>query len=115
MNMIIVLYIIFSSAGLVMLKMGVSKNFSIEAANGGFSVQLNWILIAGVLVYLLAFITSLLAMKSTDLNFFYPVSAGDVYILVCIASFVFLKEVFTIRQMLGAGIILLGIVLINLK
>ena len=109
---IILIYVAFSVTGLLLLKIG---TFSLSFSNGNFEFSVNSILLIGTVLYLLAFITSLIAMKTIDLSIFYPISAGLGYVLVCILSYIVLKETIAKEQLIGIVFILVGVILMNLK
>ena len=112
---IILIYVAFSVTGLLLLKIGTTRSFSLSFSNGNFEFSVNSILLIGTVLYLLAFITSLIAMKTIDLSIFYPISAGLGYVLVCILSYIVLKETIAKEQLIGIVFILVGVILMNLK
>lgn len=111
----ILIYVLLSSFGLVMLKIGTNHSLKFSLNEGNFTLSINYILIIGMFLYALSFITSLIAMKGIKLNIFYPVSAGLVYILVGLLSFFVLHEKISLTQIVGMGIILVGVVIMNIK
>ncbi|MCD2436606.1 SMR family transporter [Acidaminococcus sp. NSJ-142] len=111
----IIVYVIFSVSGLLLLKMGATRAFSFMVSDGNLNVKLNYLLLLGTCLYLLSFVTSLIAMKSIDLSIFYPVSAGLGYILVCLLSYFVLKEAISTNQVIGMGLILIGVIFMNLR
>lgn len=112
---IIVLYVILSVSGLLLLKMGASKNLSLSCSEGNLELKVNWAIIIGLVLYLMALITSLIAMRTIELSIFYPISAGLGYVLVCLVSWLVLKEVISGKQLVGMAFILVGVILMNLK
>lgn len=111
----IIIYVCFSAGGLILLKLGTARGFEIGLGNGVFSLKINGTLLFGMVLYILSFITSLIVMKSMNLSVFYPVSAGLMYVVIGIASYFIMKETITIRQLVGMGLILLGIIIMNIK
>lgn len=111
---IILLYVMISACGLVFLKMGASRDLKISISEGIFEIKLNIYVIIGLLCYVSSFIVSLVAMGKTNLNIFYPISAGLGYIVVCVASYLILKESFSVLQIIGTIIILIGVIIMNL-
>ncbi len=105
----------FSSSGLVLLKLGTEKGVEISFGEGLLNIHINLIFFIGMCLYVASFITSLIIMKNMDLKIFYPVSAGLVYILVCLLSRFILHEEITFIQLVGMSVILLGIILLNIK
>lgn len=111
---IILLYVMISACGLVFLKMGASRDLKISISEGIFEIKLNIYVIIGLLCYVSSFIVSLVAMGKTNLNIFYPISAGLGYIVVCVASYLILKESFSVLQIIGTILILIGVIIMNL-
>lgn len=114
-NMIgLLIYIGLSAAGLTLIKIGLNKNSSIIISKSGFSLSFSWILILGMCIYILSFLTSIIVMKNMNLNVYYPLSAGLIYIVVCILSIIVLKEQLTWNQLVGMVIIFAGIIFMNI-
>lgn len=110
----LVVYVCLSAAGLTLIKIGLGKNSCFTLNGTGLSLQFNWILAGGMCLYILSFLTSLMVMKGMDLSLYYPLSAGLIYIAVCIASVAVLKEKLTIHQLAGMVVIFAGIVIMNM-
>ncbi len=110
----IIVYIFFSSVGLILLKIGTNKKFELSFDSGNFLLGINYILIIGMLFYVASFLTSLIAMKGMQLSVFYPISAGMIYVMVCILSRVILHEEMTVKQIIGMCVILVGIIIMNI-
>lgn len=112
---LILLYVLLSAFGLIFLKLGVNNGTAFTFEAGMLNIKLNVYLLIGMVMYICSFLTSLIAMSKLDLNLFYPVSAGLVFTFVCVGSYWILKENFTLTQIIGCVIILIGIVVINIK
>lgn len=110
----LILYVLLSASGLTLIKIGTRRCTSFLINSKGFSLQLNWILLIGMLVYIISFLTSMLVMKNMNLSIFYPLSAGLIYVIICVLSYFFLKEEITMNQWVGMGIIFVGIIIMNL-
>ena len=111
----ILIYVLLSSFGLVLLKIGTNKSLGFSIHNGNFILNFNYIIIIGMGMYVFSFIMSLIAMRGINLNVFYPISAGLVYILIGLLSFFLLHEKISLRQIIGMVIILAGVVIMNVK
>lgn len=111
---ILLIYVCLSATGLTMIKIGSSKDSTLLLDSAGFDLKLSWILVLGLCIYIVSFMMSIMVMKRMNLTVFYPVSAGLIYVLVSLAGFVVLKESFTILQLVGMGIILAGIIVMNI-
>ena len=110
----LLIYVCMSAAGLTMIKIGTARESTLLLDTAGFDLKLSWILVIGLCVYVLSFLMSIMVMKRMNLTIFYPLSAGLIYILVSLAGFIVLKEAFTVQQLIGMAIILVGIVVMNL-
>ncbi len=77
------------------------------------TLVLNWRLAAGVAMYLLSFFFYYLGVRQGELSVLYPmVSLGYIWTLVW--SRIFFGEPFTRRKLTGLGLIVFGIVVLNL-
>ena len=111
--LIMSLYMCCSAMGLVLIKMGVNKGFGISLENNFLQIKFGVILIVGMLLYVTSFLLSLFAMSKLDLNYFYPISSGMIYIFVCVLSVVLLKENISKTAICGMILILAGVVVMN--
>ncbi len=109
------IYVIMSSLGLTLIKIGTANDFSLKLDRVGVQFQINYVLVAGMCIYIISFLLSMMVMKKMNLSVFYPISAGLIYILICLLSIFVLKEKVSANQMVGMGIILVGIVVMNFK
>lgn len=112
---LLVLYVLSSGGGLTLLKMGVNRGIGIRMKGGMFRIDFNYILIVGMILYILSFMLSLLAMSQMNLNYFYPVSAGLIYVFVCVLGTVLFKETITLKEKVGMFVIMAGIIIMNLS
>jgi len=71
----------------------------------------NYWLIAGFVLYGMAFVGYLLALRYGDVSMLYPLIASS-YIFVCILSWIFLKESITFLKVLGNIGIIVSVYLI---
>ncbi len=116
MNMtVLALYILFSGLGLTLMKVGINKGFGLGVENGSLHFTISLTTVAGIILYVCSFVLSMVAMSRMNLTFFYPLSAGMIYILVCFLGVWLLKETVTIQQWIGMGLILAGVIAMNLK
>lgn len=111
----LLIYVCLSSVGLTLIKIGTGRNFTLRFSKSYIGLEVNYVLLLGMLIYIVSFLTSMMVMKTMNLSIFYPLSAGMIYIIVCLLGFFVLKEKITINQLIGMGIILIGIVIINFK
>ena len=110
----LLIYVCLSALGLTLIKIGTGKASSLILNSSGISLQLNWILVLGMAVYVVSFLTSMVVMKNMNLSLFYPLSAGMIYIIICLLSYLVLHEPISIQQLIGMTVILVGIIVMNI-
>ena len=111
----LIIYVCLSATALTLIKLGLGKDSTLLLNKGGFSLSLSWMLVLGACLYVVSFCLSMVVMKGMNLSLFYPLSAGLIYIAVCVLSFLVLKEKISTTQLIGMAVILAGIVIMNLK
>lgn len=110
-----ILYVMCSATGLVLIKKGINAGFKLSVSNGIFDMSFGLILLVGAMLYVISFLLSITVMSKMNLTYFYPLSAGLIYILVCILGVFFLGERIVFSQFIGMALILAGVVVMNLK
>ena len=110
----LLIYVCMSATGLTLIKLGLNKNSTLIFNKTCFSMSFSWILMLGMCLYILSFLTSMIVMKSINLSVFYPLSAGLIYIVVCSLSVLVLKEKLNWNQLVGMAVILAGIIFMNI-
>ena len=106
--LLFVIYIICSSTGLVLFKLGtVGCGLSI------FVFTLTLKMIFGILCYGFSFLLWLYIVSKINLTIAMPLSVALVNTLVVIESCLFLKEKITIFQGIGIFIIILGVMIMT--
>ena len=111
---IFAIYALMSALGLLFIKIG-SSDTSLAFQNGLFSMQVSPKLIWGLVLYICSFLLSLYIISSMRLTLFYPMATGTVLVLTCIAGIYFLKEHMGAPQIIGAALVLCGIVFMNIR
>ena len=108
-SILLVLFASFiGSFGTVFLKAGADK---LERTVKG--ILTNWRLAVGICIYLISISMYAVAVKNGELTILYPmVSLG--YLWTLIWSRIFFKEPLTRNKFIGVGIILIGVVFLNL-
>ncbi len=77
------------------------------------SVVFNWKLMAGIVTYLVSSVFFVLGVKHGEVSILYPLVAAG-YVWTMLWSKIFFQEPMTRAKITGLGVILLGIVLLNL-
>ena len=100
-------------AGLVLMKYGKNPG-SIKVADGNISFGVSFISGIGLLCYIISFVLFTRIVIMFDLSYIYPVTTGIVQILSLLASKVVFKENITVQALIGASLVIIGIVVMNM-
>lgn len=112
-KLIIALYVLTTSLGLVILKMGADAGVPINIANNKLTFNINAYTVSGVLLYGLSFLLYTYLISKYDLGYIIPLAASFVYILIFFASYLIFKESFTATKIAGISLIIVGLVFLN--
>lgn len=115
MKIIIVgIYLILTVAGLILYKYGSNKGFNFAITNGNLNIKINVISIIGLLCYLFSFLLYMFILPSFNISFIMPITSAITYIATFILSIMVLNETVAINGIIGAVIILIGIIIMNI-
>lgn len=113
-TLILVLYIITTTLGLVVLKWGTSSGLPVSFINGRLNLNLNPHVIIGLVLFGLSFLLYIYLISKNDLGYIIPLAAAFVYLLIFVASFIVFKEVFTVTKIIGIVLIVAGLIFLNI-
>lgn len=111
---VLALYVLTSSLGLVVLKLGTKSGFIVAFENNRAVFNFNLHTIAGLFFYGVSFFLYIYLLSKNDLGYIVPLAAGFVYILIFTASVFVFNEVFTIPKTIGIVLIIAGVIFLNL-
>ena len=115
MKLILVLsYLIFSILGLILMKKGGNAG-SIRFNDGNVGLSINIISFIGIIFYIISFLLYTKVVTSFDLSYIIPIITGVSQILILLASWGILKETISKQGIIGAIIIIIGIIVMNIK
>lgn len=107
---IFIIYVISSSLGMVLLKYGGKENlFQLQSSN--LALKVNYFFLLGVILFFVSFVLWVIILQKFKLTFISPVAYGLTFIVLSFFSYILLDERVTIYNVLGAAIIILGIVI----
>ena len=95
-----IIYVFLSSAGLVLFKLG-SSSLNIQLQQTIFSMNISLISLLGLFCYLISFILWMLIISRSDVSYIVPLGVACTNI--------------TTNALIGAVVIIVGIVIMNLK
>lgn len=111
--LLVIIYLILSVSGLVFMKIG-GNSGSLQIISGNINFSINWISLIGFACYLLSFFLFTRIVIIFDLSYIMPICTGIVQIATLISGKIIFKEVITIQGIIGASIVIIGIIIMNL-
>ncbi len=110
----VLIYLILTIAGLVLIKKGANPG-SLAIENGNLNFGINLISLLGFICYICSFLLYTRIVVMFDLSYIVPLTTGIVQILTLISSYVIFKEEISVKAIIGASIIIIGIIIMNWK
>ena len=110
----IALYIFLYLSGLILMKLGVNTGEFIFN-QGTLSFSINVISLLGLVCYILSFLVFTSIVVKFDLSYIVPSTSGVVQVLTLVSGFIIFKENISIKGIIGAILIIMGIVIMNIK
>lgn len=111
---LIILYLILTVSGLILMKMG-GNTGTISVENKTLHFGMSLISGLGFICYLCSFLLFTKIVTMFDLSYIYPIITGIVQILSLVASSLVLKEKMSWQIVIGAIIVIAGILIMNIK
>lgn len=111
---LLVIYVLFSSLGMVLIKKGGTKSL-ISLTSKKIEISLTWIVILGLLMYLVSFVLWIAILQLFPLTYISPIAYGLVFISIAIFSYYILGIKLTKGQLIGAIFIIAGIFIASSK
>ena len=104
-----IVYIIFTTLGLFLMKLG-GNSLSLNFINGiGFKI--GYITFFGFLSYICSFLLWQKLLVSFDLSYIVPIVTGITQIIILLLGIFFFKEQINISGIIGAILVIIGIIL----
>lgn len=110
-----VLYVIFSVSGLTLVKMGSNQNISGNFMLPVIEMYISKMTLTGLIFYGMSFCLYMGVISKFDLGIIIPILGGIVNIAILGVSYFVLKEHLSLNMVIGAMIITIGIVIMNIK
>lgn len=108
------IYLILTMSGLILMKLG-GNTGTIAMNDGNINFGISPVSLMGFICYIGSFFLYTKMVVMFDLSYLTPICTGIVQILTLIASKVVFKENITIQGIIGASIIIMGLLIMNWK
>ncbi len=111
---LICIYLILTLSGLILMKKGGNPgSLAIENGNANFGISI--ISLVGLVCYLFSFLLFTRIVVMFDLSYIMPICTGIVQVLTLVASKIIFKETISTYGIIGASLVIIGIVVMNWK
>lgn len=107
------IYVVLSTSGLILVKLGSQVN-SIQITNAIFSFSMSFTTIIGFLCYMFSFVLWMVIISKSEVSYIVPMGVAFTNIAVLVGSKLILHEQVSLGTVIGTGVIILGIVIIQL-
>lgn len=114
-KLILALYVLATSVGLIVLKLGTKNGLPIGFANSKLQLNINIATVSGIILYGLSFVLYMWLISKNDLGYIIPLTTALVYIVIFVASYFIFHEVFTALKILGITLIVIGLIFLNIR
>lgn len=111
---LILVYLVLTVAGLIFMKLGGNPG-TLALKDGTITLGMSVISGIGFVCYLCSFLLFTRIVVMFDLSYIYPIVTGVVQILTLIASAVVFKEHMSVQAVIGAILVIIGIIIMNFK
>ena len=108
------IYIVLTISGLVFMKLGGNPG-TISFRDGSFAFSMSTVSAIGFICYICSFLLFTRIVVLFDLSFIYPLTTGIVQIVTLIASYFVFKEKISVTGIVGAILVIIGIIVMNIK
>jgi drug/metabolite transporter (DMT)-like permease len=106
-------YAIATSLGLIFVKLGTSDGMPIKFVDHRLHVNLNLYTLAGIFLYGCSFLLYVYLISKNDLGYIIPLTTALVYILIFVSSYFIFHELFTVTKIIGIALIIGGLIFLQ--
>ena len=107
-----VIYLLFTTTGITLMKLG-GDSLKLSLSNG-FNLKMGWVTFLGFVCYLVSFLLWQKMLVKYDLSVMVPIVTGISQIIIMSIGYIVFKENISINSIIGALLIIVGIVLMTL-
>lgn len=112
--LMIIVYLILTLSGLVLIKKGGNPG-KIKLNKKDINLSMSIVSALGFVCYLCSFLLFTKIVVMFDLSYIMPIVTGIVQVMTLIVANIFFKEKINKRSIIGASLVIVGIIVMNLK
>lgn len=114
MNILLTItYLISTTAGMTLMKLG-GDSLSLSLKKG-ISFNMEYLTFCGFLLYIISFLLWQKLLVAYNLSYIVPLTTGIAQILVLLIGYFIFKESFSIINVIGIVLIIIGVILVSNK
>ena len=111
---LIIVYLIMTISGLILMKLGGNPG-TVSVKDNNIAMSMNLISGIGFICYICSFLLFTRIIVMFDLSYIFPICTGIVQVITLIASYYVFHENISLKGIIGASLIIIGIVVMNIK
>jgi|GEM_PF-452224 len=111
---LVIAYLILTICGLVFMKLGGNPG-TLAVKNSSILMSMDIVSGIGFLCYICSFLLFTRIVVMFDLSYIFPICTGIVQIATLIAAYFVFKENISLQGLIGASLIIVGIIIMNVK
>ena len=116
MMILFLLYVVLSTSGLLLFKLGsTGGGISLTLSKTAFGFHIPVLSLLGLLCYMISFLMWMYIISKSDISFVVPLGVALTNLAVLVSSYFILNETITYTTIIGAALIIIGAVILNLK
>lgn len=108
------IYLILSISGLVFMKLGGNPG-TLAVKDGNINFGMNIVSAIGFICYIGSFLLFTRIVIIFDLSYIFPICTGIVQVITLVISYYVFKENISLYGIVGASLVIIGIIIMNIK
>ena len=112
--LMIIIYVILTLSGLVLMKKGGNPG-KVSISKKDIKLSMSPVSALGFVCYLCSFLLFTKIVVMFDLSYIMPIVTGIIQVMTLVAANLLFKEKIDKKAIIGASLVILGIVVMNLK
>ena len=112
--LLIITYLLSTTSGVILLNLGGNPG-NIEITNSNMNFNISWISFIGLICYVISFVLFTRIITTNEVSFILPICMGLVQVLTLISAYFVLHERIGFYGFLGAALVIMGIVIMNIS
>lgn len=114
-KILVAIYLVLTVSGLALVKAGSSGGVLLSKVGDKFVWNISMLTVLGLVCYGASFVLLMWLVSKFDLSYIIPITTGIGQVLIFAIAIFFFKEQFTYVKLIAIGLIIIGVVLLQMK